>query len=176
MDGYYERSLTENRAHHGTEKESTKRTYSTHFAQYHAATVDWCNVARVTIDMVPDVVLLEVFDIYVFCTYSSEWITLVHVCQKWRNVVFGSPLRLDLQLRCSPSTPVKETLDVWPPLPIFAQSFGHEKWGVDNIIAALQHSDHICQLELIGTIPSPEMEEVLVAMQQPFPELKRLKF
>ena len=176
MDGYHEGSLTENRAHHGTEKESTKRTYSTHFAQYHAATVDWCNVARVTIDMVPDVVLLEVFDIYVFCTYSSEWITLVHVCQKWRNVVFGSPLRLDLQLRCSPSTPVKETLDVWPPLPIFAQSFGHEKWGVDNIIAALEHANRICRLSLFDfNFSIPQWEKVLAAMLQPFPALKSLQ-
>jgi hypothetical protein len=27
--------------------------------------LDWCKVARVTIDMIPDVVLLELFDFYV---------------------------------------------------------------------------------------------------------------
>ena len=65
-------------------------------------------------------------------------------------------------------------LDVWPVLSIVIRVY-YDTWGVDNIIATLQHSNRICQLELIGTITSPEMDEILVAMQQPFPELKRLK-
>ena len=58
--------------------------------------------------MLPDDVLLEIFDLYMFdytdkegCGYlESEmamWLTLVHVCRRWRSVVFGSPRRLDLQ-------------------------------------------------------------------------------
>jgi hypothetical protein len=142
-------------------------------------TVDWRNVARVTIDMFPDVVLLEIFDFYVVYNLyqSSEWITLVHVCQKWRTVVFGSPRRLDLQLFCLPSTPARETLDVWPPLPINACFFGDEKWGVDNIIAVLEHADRICQLDFFGSLFSiSQWEKVLTAMLLPFPALTSLEF
>ena len=46
------------------------------------------------------------------------WQLLVHVCRRWRNVVFGSPRRLNLQLRCTHETPVKDKLDVWPSLPL----------------------------------------------------------
>ena len=42
-------------------------------------------------------------------------------------------------------TPVRETLDAWPALPIVVWDNDHEKWGGDNIIAALEHKDHICE-------------------------------
>lgn len=137
-------------------------------------TVDWCDVAMVTIDMLPDVALLEIFDFYAN-TWSGwkEWHTLVHVCQKWRNIVFESPLRLHLQLYCNAGTPVRETLNVWPPLPIIVSGTDHEKWGVDNIVAALQHKDRICGLYL-HNISGSELEGVVAAMQQPFPALTGL--
>jgi hypothetical protein len=98
------------------------------------------------------------------------------VCQKWRNVVFGSPRRLDLRLLCKASTPVRETLDVWPPLPIIASGFCHQKWGVDDIIAALEHADRICQLRLCDiNFPFSQWEKVLAAMLQPFPALTNLQ-
>jgi F-box-like len=54
-----------------------------------------------TIDIVlPDDVLLEIFDYYVAEAGKYEkWQVLVHVCQKWRYVVFRSPLRLNLRIR-----------------------------------------------------------------------------
>ena len=91
---------------------------------------DWCDVGRVTVDMLPDVALLEIFDYYVADAREEEkddderqftiqaWHTLVHVCRNWRMIVLGSPRRLDLRLFCKDTTPVKETLAVWPPLPI----------------------------------------------------------
>jgi hypothetical protein len=47
----------------------------------------------------------------------------VHVCRKWRNVVLESPLRLNLRIRCYPTTSVREKLDVWPALPIVLAQF-----------------------------------------------------
>ena len=170
----------------------------TGFVQQPVPTVDWWNVARVTIDMLPDLALLEIFHFYVgeerityeeriknveLMNYEEQeqeqinykeqidaWHTLVHVCRKWRIIVFGSPRRLGLRLRCSASTPVREMLDVWPPLPIVILGKYDEKWGVDNILAALEHNDRICQLELF-CVPSSQVEKVLAAMQQPFPDL-----
>jgi hypothetical protein len=45
---------------------------------------------------------------------------------------------------------------------------------MDNIIAALEHNDRICQLDLYG-ISSSQYEDVLAAMQQPFPALTNLQ-
>ena len=102
----------------------------------------------------------------------ETWHTLVHVCRKWRNVVFGSPRRLNLRLCYNASTPM--TLDVWPPLPIVICLRGYETSYVDNTIAAFNHNDRICELNLY--IPSSQiMEKVLAAMQQPFPALTRLR-
>lgn len=82
-----------------------------------------------TIGVLPDVVLLEMFDFYVNQVREEDspdvtvesWRTLVHVCRHWRSVVFGSPRRLNLRLLCTPETQVRKTLDVWPYLPIFVQ-------------------------------------------------------
>ena len=126
--------------------------------------------------MLPDVVLLETFAFYV--DQDKEWVeawhTLVHVCRKWRNVVFGSPRRLNLQLFCTHSTPVRETIDAWPLLPILVSGYGYEERGADNIFAALEHNDRIRLLNLID-FPSSQMEELLVAIQQPFPALTSLR-
>ena len=126
------------------------------------------------IDVLPDVALLEIFGFYVDEAWIEAWCTLVHVCRKWRGVAFGSPRRLNLRLYCEARTPVRETLDVWPVLPIVIRVYGYEMWGVDNIIAALEHADRICQLELID-IPSSQMKLVLGAMQLPFRALTRLE-
>ena len=124
--------------------------------------------------MLPDVALLEIFDFYEDEIRIEAWHTLVHVCRKWRSLVFGSPRRLKLRLHCTARTPVRETLDVWPVLPIVVRGNSHKLWGVDNIIAALDHNDRICELDLFDN-PSSQLEKVLAAMQQPFPELIRLQ-
>ncbi len=79
----------------------------------------------VSINILPDDVLLEIFDFYATSPinpYHGEqvdaWHKLVHVCQRWRYVVFDSPGRLDLRLLCTNWTPVTNMLDIWPVLPI----------------------------------------------------------
>ena len=121
--------------------------------------------------MLPDIALLEIFDLYVDGARTGAWYTLVHVCRKWRYVVFGSPRRLNLRLSCKPRTPVRKTIDVWPLLPILVSAYGH--CGVGNIIAALEHNDRICELNL-DDLPKSQMEKVFAAMQRPFPALKEL--
>ena len=143
-----------------------------------ATTADWCDLALVTIDILPDDVLLVIFDYYVAEAYKyrkfEEWQTLVHVCQNWRYVVFRSPLRLDLRILCTAETPVREKLAIWPSFPlIIAQStFSTSKSGEDNIIAALEHNDRISKIALV--IPSSLLESVFTAMQKTFVALKHL--
>lgn len=66
-----------------------------------------------------------------------------------------------------------KTLDVWPHLPIVIWVYGHEMSGVDNIIAALEHNNCISRIDLFN-VSSSQLENILAAMQMPFPQLTRL--
>jgi len=69
-----------------------------------------------------DDALLYVFDFYVAQASDVEaWHTLVHVCRRWRTLVFGSSRRLSLQIAFTNKNSVRE-LDVWPALPIVITS------------------------------------------------------
>jgi hypothetical protein len=142
-----------------------------------ATTTDWRNVGRITTDNLPDDVLLDIFDFLVVESNGFEaenwWRTLVHVCRKWRNVIFWSPHRLNLRLVCSDRTPVREMLDVWPPLPIVIHQYARPKSGGarDNIIAALERNDRVRQITLKLDL---RWKKVLDAMQEPFPALTHL--
>ena len=48
----------------------------------------------------------------------ESWQSLVHVCRRWRGLVFGSPRRLSLQLFYIPGTSAKLSLDIWLALPL----------------------------------------------------------
>ena len=130
-----------------------------------------------SIDMLPDDVLLEIFDFIVEeegrrgKVDFEKWHTLVHVCQRWRSLVFGSPRRLNLRLVCSQKTPARDTLDVWPTLPLFIKCNGPAE-SVDNIIAVLERSDRVREIDLI--VQGSELGRLSAAMQVPFPELTAL--
>jgi len=141
----------------------------------------------VTIDILPDDVLLQVFSFYQFgrpeisphpFPHTWKWLTLVHVCQRWRAIVSASPRSLDLRLLCTAKTRVKEMLDVWPMVPIQidgdgAQATLLECGGADNIIAALEHHDRVGHIKLNG-FPTFLLDRVTAAMQKPFPALTDL--
>jgi len=107
---------------------------------------------------------------------TEAWQTLVHVCRRWRFLVFGSPRRLNLQLYCTLQTPVRDTLDVWPALPLIIEgsliSTGLDT-ETDNVIAALGQSNRICQVNL--SLNRWKLKEVLAPMHVSFPELTDLQ-
>jgi hypothetical protein len=107
-------------------------------------------------------------------TRVEAWQSLVHVCRRWRSLVFGSPRRLNLQLFCTPKTPARDTLDVWPALPLIVKGNMALSSGTDNIIAALEQSNRVCQVFLLA-LAGWQLEKVLAAMQVPFPELTDLR-
>ena len=140
-----------------------------------AMTVDCCDVGqgqtKLTIDTLPDDVLLYVFDFYVAqASEVEDWHTLVHVCRRWRHLVFESPRRLNLRIECTAETPVREKLDIWPPLPIVI--FFDQKTVPDNIKAALEHHDRVCRIELYFVACNPE--DIIPSLEVPFPMLTDL--
>ncbi|KAH9960059.1 hypothetical protein BJV74DRAFT_916747 [Russula compacta] len=144
-----------------------------------------------TIETLPDDVLLEIFTFYVDeadrfyvnepdkfhvdkVDSKDEWHTLVHVCRRWRNLVLASPRRLHLTLLCTLKKPVRKMLDVWPVLPIVILSFESDSEllmeRADNIFAAVEQSDRVCQITLVD-MPSSQLERIAAVMQEPFPAL-----
>jgi F-box-like len=138
--------------------------------------VSCCRVDYLTIDVLPDEVLLEIFDFYV-CEVDreEEWETLVHVCRRWRYVVFGSPHRLDLRLICTVETPTRDMLDIWPAsLPIVIRMFYLHSAMEDTLIAAFEQVDRVCEIsvEVASTDALQILEEI---MADPLPSLKHLQ-
>ena len=146
-----------------------------------------CDVGQViSVDMLSDDVLLDVFHFFVDEAgreYESDsekdsmkaWQSLVHVCRRWRIVVFGSPRRLNLRLVCGFSTRARDTVNIWPALPLLIQDYSLTG-DVDNIVALLERSDvvpRICQIDLLQVF-GLELEDILETMQVSFPELTHL--
>ena len=130
------------------------------------------------IDVLPDEVLVTIFDYYV-APYQSikpeveKRISLVHVCRRWRAVVFGSPRRLNLRLFCSPRTPARDTLDVWPSLPLIIDDDASLASNEDDMVFALGHNDRIHKVSLC--VAGFQGESVLTALQVPFPKATHLQ-
>ena len=145
-----------------------------------------------TISILPDDVLLDIFD---FCRmdedYASycaihclqdrnlswdswKWHLLVHVCRRWRQIMFASARRLNLRIPCTRGTFVGKNLGIWPALPLDVDD--HDILSnitrEDNILTALKHVDRVYHIRL--TITDLQVENIATAMQEPFPVLKRL--
>ena len=121
----------------------------------------------------PDNALLKTFEFYLDEARIEGWITLMHVSRKWRSVVLGSARRLNLRLHYRARTRVREAVDIWPLFPIVISGNDSQESGVDNVIAALEHNDRVCGVEL-WDVQCFQMEKVLAAMQVSFPALTYL--
>jgi len=92
--------------------------------------------------------------------------------------MFASPLRLNLQILCKHGTPVRKNLDSWPAFPIVIYyAHGYPRLTIspkdeDNIIAALEHPDRVCDVVVDAT--SSQLEKMAKLMREPFPVLRYL--
>jgi hypothetical protein len=136
--------------------------------------------------MLPDDVLLDIFDFYQMdpCYESDPWIwhTLVHVCRRWRQLIFASPRRLDLQLVCTPRTRVRELLDFLPPMPVMIRNFFDPSQPRSNIsledgsqvIAAVEQRDNVWCIDL-EDLPSTLVDKLGTTMQETFQMLSYVR-
>ena len=136
--------------------------------------------------MVPDFSLIEIFDFYMTeaLDYYPElsnlkkeaWIVLAHVCRKWRDIVFGSPRRLNVRLFFHARRSLRAMLDTWPPLPIdiWVSDIDLRFGRIDDTIAILKHSNDLIQkIKVQGSSKYP-FQRTLATMQKPFPCLTEL--
>jgi len=158
-----------------------------------ATTADRFDVGQVTIDKLPDDVLLEILDFYrsgciVFHNLNMwDWQELARVCRRWRSIIFASPQRLELHVICGPSTPTRTSLDIWPPFPIavcYPKRVGyyasavpvgdHKEKELENVIAALENHDRIAFIDLIE-FSGPAMKRFVAVMLRQFVALAHLR-
>jgi len=127
----------------------------------------------VTIDMLPDDALLEIFSFYQEedrrLLKLSWWIPLVHTCQRWRCIIFALPVHLHAVLACSYTTSVRKSTKIWPRFPISIHHYFSE--DEDNILAALEHRDYVSEISLYHI---PMCGIFATMLQEPFPALTRL--
>ena len=150
--------------------------FSTQKLLFHSLT---CSFSRkVTIGELSesDNVLLKIFRYYVDAS-PRLWPRLVHICRKWRRIVFASQQTLHLRLFCTPGTPVIKALHFWPAFPIVVEYGGSPSLDPpgtedeDNIMAALKHSGRVNSISLTVT---SSLQEKLCAINRPFSELEDL--
>ena len=136
-----------------------------------------------TIDILTDNVLLEIFCFYqafylsdpdVFEMPLRDWRQLMHVCRRWRHIIFESPRRLNLQILCTFNKRFKKSLGIWPDFPIAIKhrDFRLDSIGQDDVIAALEHPDRVFCIEL--NITSSQLEKMTTLLQKSFPVLTHL--
>ena len=140
------------------------------------------DMTTITIDVLPNDTLLDIFDFYRIDTVYNfgnrlgwEWDRLVHVCRRWRQIIFGSPLRLQLQLRCTNNTPIRTHLGIWPPLPLIIEYnlfAGRAPNHEDNLLAALENPDRVALLDLRF---GDKHSKLVTVLQKPFPMLTELR-
>ncbi len=131
-------------------------------------------------DMLPGDVLLQIFD---FCHLDATetlgddwWHALVHVCQRWRQLMFALASHFNLQLLCNHKTHVRKKLDFWPNFPIvISDTVLHRPTETeeDNLLTAFKHSDRVCNITLC--LHPPLLEKVAMMMLKPFPALTHLQ-
>ena len=104
----------------------------------------------------------------------SDWRQLMHVCRRWRQIIFQSPRRLNLQILCTSRNRFKKSLGIWPDFPIAIRYRGFclDLIGQDDVIAALEHRDRVFCIEL--NITGSQLENMATVLYKPFPVLTHL--
>ena len=144
-----------------------------------------------TIDDIPDEMLLEIFHSYLqhfandqpLWNKKHKWFKLMHVCRRWRHIVFASSTRLDLCLVVSTSNPGNMNTIFSPhlsPLPI-AIEHGYPPSTASHMkakefgcmLAALKHYNRVRGITFSGS--APDFDKLFEATKHPFPILEDLE-
>jgi hypothetical protein len=138
-----------------------------------------------TINHIPDEVLLEIFDSYRQGTDPYDlwrknhvWLILAHVCRNWRAIVFASSSRLDSCITVGSEKPghIKTILSGHLPILIdygcmHGDITGSALW---RMRAALRHQDRVREIVFGGT--NAWFEEFSRRPTAPIPHWRALNF
>ena len=135
-----------------------------------------------TINTLNDDILLCVFDYYRLDKQNDwnvllGWRKLSHVCRRWRHLVYSSAFHLDIRIQCTYGTPIVDTLDHLPFLPLnllYGDAAGttseQDELGIHH---ALLLRDRVRSIDL--SFPPLILHKFFVLMDEPFPILEDLR-
>jgi hypothetical protein len=117
-----------------------------------------------------------------FKTDRQQWVNerwwhhLTHVCQRWRNLIFGSASYLRLSLLCTTGTPVADMLAHSPPLPLvveYSEEFpGISEEDEEGVILALKQRNRV--LRIYFHVHITTLQKLIVAIEKEYPILEFL--
>ena len=132
------------------------------------------------IEVLSDGILLNIFHHCLGAT-PQIWPTPAWVCQRWRRIVFASPLHPNLRLNRTYGRPKGEPIlknpGCWPALPIIVQYGGYPNLDppapedYEVIVAALKQSGRFSSISL--TVTSTLLEKIFT-IERPFWQLESL--
>jgi hypothetical protein len=150
--------------------------------------VDRIQRRETIINVLPDDVLLQIFE---WCRVDCNppWSPfdpaldlhrLIHICRRWRQVIFSSPPCLAVYLLCTYRKPASKNLGFWPAFPIVIDYINYPGYNgktlspndEDNVIAALKNPDRVRSLKL--PVTGLLLGKVASMTQEKFPMLTQL--
>lgn len=140
---------------------------------------------KLTIDNLPDEVLLDIFDFYRPSQRFSElwreeclWFNLAHVCRRWRAVMLESASRLDLAATLGPKKPGNIETILSSPWPFFINYRCKHVYASDSALcrmrSALEHHDRVRGIVLNGSNKWFDDFFEATNSSRPFPVLESL--
>jgi hypothetical protein len=96
------------------------------------------------------------------------WYRLAHVCQRWRNLILGSPSYLGIFLVCINRTPVADMLAHSPHLPLiidyYFSSKDLDREDEEGAILALKQRDRVHRVRL--RMPVTSLQKLVSVMDE----------
>ncbi|KAF8256502.1 hypothetical protein EI94DRAFT_1766059 [Lactarius quietus] len=127
-------------------------------------------------------ILLDIFNCYRLDGENGwndryGWCKLSHVCQGWRHLMYESSFHLGMQIRCTYGTPIVDTLDHLPPLPLYVEyGYGGSRFMTKRDELGLYHAlrlhDRLFDIYLY--LPPSILRKCFVLMDKHFPMLEQL--
>ncbi|KAF8269993.1 hypothetical protein EI94DRAFT_1828619 [Lactarius quietus] len=135
------------------------------------------NVPHHAIHWLNDDILLDIFNFDRLYdkfrwNYRLRWLKLSHVCQRWRHLIFGSTFHLGMQIRCTPNSPIVDTPDHLPPLPLDVDYWSMTKRDELGFSHALRLHDRLFKISL--HLSPSNLHQCFVHMDKHFPILEHL--
>ncbi|KAI9432060.1 hypothetical protein H4582DRAFT_1126248 [Lactarius indigo] len=133
------------------------------------------------IQWVNDDILLSIFNSYRLDEDNAwntrlGWCKLSHVCRRWRHLIYELASHLGMHIECTNGTPIVDTLDHLPPLPLFVDYWCEDvtirEQDASGIYHALLLSNRVRHIDL--HLPPSILHKFLMLMGEPFPILEHL--
>ena len=138
------------------------------------------NVPRPAVYWLNDDILLGIFHCYRLDEMNGwndrlGWRKLLHVCQRWRHLIYECSSHLGMYITCTNGAPIVDTLDHLPPLPLIVKYTSTTRRTEQDELGIYQALRLHGRIRLIGIdLPPSILHKALALMDENFPILEHL--